>query len=95
MDKLKDMGIWIAGTSDKATQGLYDSDLKGPIALVMGSEGKGMRRLTEEKCDFLLTIPMEGVVPCLNVSVATGVYACMKSSDSEIALRYNFYYSLT
>ena len=63
----------IAGTSDKATQGLYDSELKGPFALVMGSEGKGMRRLTEEKCDFLLTIPMEGVVPCLNVSVATGV----------------------
>ena len=73
MDKLKDLGIWIAGTSDKATQGLYTSDLKGPIALVMGSEGKGMRRLTEEKCDFLLTIPMAGIVPCLNVSVATGV----------------------
>ena len=73
LDKLKSMGIWIAGTSDKATQGLYESELEGPIALVMGSEGKGMRRLTEEKCDFLLTIPMEGVVPCLNVSVATAV----------------------
>ena len=73
MEKLKKLGIWIAGTSDKAEQDLYSSDLKGPFALVMGSEGKGMRRLTEEKCDYLLTIPMQGVVPCLNVSVATGV----------------------
>jgi len=73
MEKLKKIGVWIAGTSDKADQDLYNSDLKGPVALVMGSEGKGMRRLTEEKCDFLLTIPMEGAVPCLNVSVATGV----------------------
>jgi 23S rRNA (guanosine2251-2'-O)-methyltransferase len=84
MDKLKGLGVWIAGTSDKATQGLYTSDLRGPIALVMGSEGKGMRRLTEEKCDYLLTIPMTGVVPCLNVSVATGV--CLYEIKRQRAL---------
>ncbi len=73
MDKLKDLDVWISGTSDKATKDLYESDFSGAVALVMGAEGKGMRRLTEEKCDHLITIPMVGQVPCLNVSVATGV----------------------
>lgn len=74
MDKLKKRGIWIAGTSDHlGTQNLYEADLSGPLALVMGSEAKGMRRLTMENCDFLLSIPMTGFVECLNVSVATGV----------------------
>ena len=54
-------------------QDLYGTDFTGPAALVMGAEGEGMRRLTEENCDFLLRIPMKGSVPCLNVSVATGV----------------------
>jgi len=66
-------GVWFMGTSDQATQSLYETDLKGPIAVVMGAEGKGMRRLTEELCDFLVTLPMAGSVECLNVSVATGV----------------------
>ena len=52
---------------------LYETDFTGPAALVMGAEGEGMRRLTEENCDFLLRIPMKGSIPCLNVSVATGV----------------------
>jgi 23S rRNA (guanosine2251-2'-O)-methyltransferase len=71
--QLRDAGIWIYGTSDEAEQGLYDSDLLGPIALVLGSEGKGMRRLTREHCDHLLSIPMAGQVESLNVSVAAGV----------------------
>ncbi len=71
---LKDLGIRIAGTSDhKGTQSLYKADLSGPLALVMGSEAKGMRELTMKKCDLLLEIPMAGFVECLNVSVATGV----------------------
>ncbi len=74
MKKLqKDHGIWLIGTSDKATQTLYDMDFKGPVGLVMGAEGPGLRRLTEENCDLLIGIPMAGKVDCLNVSVATGV----------------------
>jgi 23S rRNA (guanosine2251-2'-O)-methyltransferase len=73
MEKLKKLGIWIVGTADETTQSLYDLDLKGPIAIVVGAEGDGMRRLTGEHCDFLARIPMAGRVPCLNVSVATGV----------------------
>lgn len=74
MEKLKASGVWLVGTSDHATsKSLYDLDLRGPLALVMGAEEKGMRRLTEENCDFLAAIPMAGKVECLNVSVATGV----------------------
>lgn len=74
MKKLQnDHGIWLIGTSDKGTQTLYDMDLKGPVGIVMGAEGAGMRRLTEENCDHLIGIPMAGKVDCLNVSVATGV----------------------
>lgn len=73
---IKDMkkeSIWFVGTSDHGDRSVYDIDFKGGIALVMGAEGDGMRRLTEENCDFLVRIPMMGSVPCLNVSVATGV----------------------
>jgi 23S rRNA (guanosine2251-2'-O)-methyltransferase len=70
---LKDLGVWIFGTSDRADMDLYHADLAGPIALVMGAEGKGLRRLTSETCDLLVRIPMAGRVDCLNVSVATGV----------------------
>ncbi len=74
MEKLKAAGVWIVGTSDHAaSRSLYDLDLTGPLALVVGSEDKGMRRLTEENCDFLAALPMAGKVECLNVSVATGV----------------------
>lgn len=69
----KDYGIWLLGTSDKATKSLYEADLKGPLGIVMGAEGDGMRRLTEENCDILINLPMAGKVECLNVSVATGV----------------------
>jgi 23S rRNA (guanosine2251-2'-O)-methyltransferase len=70
---LKKRGIWLAGTSDEASDSLYATDLTGPLALVMGSEGSGLRRLTSELCDYLVRIPMAGQVESLNVSVATGV----------------------
>ena len=71
--ELKQQGIWVIGTAGEADQGLYDTDLTGPVALVMGAEGKGMRRLTREHCDLLVNLPMAGEVSSLNVSVATGV----------------------
>lgn len=70
---LKKRGIWLAGTSDEATDSLYATDLTGPLALVVGHEGSGLRRLTTEICDYLVRIPMAGQVESLNVSVATGV----------------------
>ena len=70
---LKDRGIWLYGTSDRAESDLYAQDLVGPMALVMGSEGEGIRRLTAETCDFLVAIPLAGAMTSLNVSVATGV----------------------
>ena len=65
--------IWIVGTAGEADAGIYESKLTGAIALVMGAEGDGMRRLTREHCDQLISIPMAGSVSSLNVSVATGV----------------------
>jgi tRNA G18 (ribose-2'-O)-methylase SpoU len=73
MEHLKKAGIWIVGTSDHADKLLYQLDLKGPLALVIGAEEKGMRRLTEENCDFLAKLPMAGRVECLNASVSAGV----------------------
>lgn len=73
MEQLKEAGLWFVGTSDRAGKTLYELDLRGPLALVLGAEEKGMRRLTEENCDFLAKLPMAGKVECLNVSVAAGV----------------------
>jgi 23S rRNA (guanosine2251-2'-O)-methyltransferase len=73
MEQLKEAGVWFVGTSDRAGKTLYELDLRGPLALVLGAEEKGMRRLTEENCDFLAKLPMAGKVECLNVSVAAGV----------------------
>lgn len=70
---LKDAGVWITGLAGDTDQSLYDIDLKGPVALVLGSEGDGMRHLTRETCDFVAKIPMPGNMESLNVSVATGV----------------------
>jgi 23S rRNA (guanosine2251-2'-O)-methyltransferase len=70
---LREAGVWLFGASDDAGQGLYAADLKGPIALVLGGEGSGLRRLTRELCDHMVAIPMAGAVESLNVSVATGV----------------------
>ena len=71
--QLQEHGIWLVGTDDEAAQDIYEQDLSGPLAVVMGSEGQGLRRLTKEKCDFLVSIPMAGAMSSLNVSVATGV----------------------
>ena len=73
MDQLKERGIWLIGTAGEAAGDLYGTDLKGPIGLVMGSEGTGLRRLTRERCDLLVRLPMAGTVESLNVSVAAGV----------------------
>ena len=70
---LQQAGVWVFGTSDTAVDSLYDHKYNGPVALVMGSEGSGLRRLTLEFCDHLLKLPMCGLVESLNVSVATGV----------------------
>ncbi|HUT42140.1 MAG TPA: 23S rRNA (guanosine(2251)-2'-O)-methyltransferase RlmB [Gammaproteobacteria bacterium] len=70
---LREAGIWLYGASDSAPQPLYDADLTGPLALVLGGEGSGLRRLTRELCDFELAVPMAGTVSSLNVSVAAGV----------------------
>jgi 23S rRNA (guanosine2251-2'-O)-methyltransferase len=73
MRELKERDIWLIGTTDDADKSLYEGDFAGPVGLVMGSEGEGMRRLTREHCDFLVSIPMLGSVESLNVSVASGV----------------------
>jgi 23S rRNA (guanosine2251-2'-O)-methyltransferase len=73
LNELKERDIRIIGTSDQATQSLYDLDLTGPVALVLGAEGAGMRQLTTKTCDELVRLPMAGAVESLNVSVASGI----------------------
>jgi 23S rRNA (guanosine2251-2'-O)-methyltransferase len=73
LNELKDFNIRVIGTSDDAELTLYDVDLSGPVAFVLGSEGDGMRQLTRKTCDQLVRIPMAGAVESLNVSVAAGV----------------------
>jgi 23S rRNA (guanosine2251-2'-O)-methyltransferase len=73
LDALKERQIWVVGLAGEAQQSLYEADLERALALVLGAEGTGMRRLTREKCDFLVRIPMMGQVESLNVSVAAGV----------------------
>lgn len=70
---LQEKGVWVVGTAGEATHDIYHSKLTGPLAIVMGAEGEGMRRLTRETCDDLIKIPMAGSVSSLNVSVATGI----------------------
>lgn len=70
---LQQQGLWLVGADETGISSLFSTDLKGPLALVMGSEGKGLRRLTRELCDVVVSIPMAGKVSSLNVSVATGV----------------------
>ena len=70
---LKDAGLWIVGADAEAPKLAHEIDLAGPIALVMGAEGAGLRQLTRETCDFLVRLPQQGSVESLNVSVATGM----------------------
>ena len=80
MDRLKEAGLWLVGAADEADADFYALDLSGRIGLVMGAEGSGLRRLTAEKCDHLVRLPMAGTVSCLNVSVAAGVclFECVR-----------------
>ena len=73
LNELKERNIWVIGTSGDADKTLYQMDLKGPVALVLGAEGDGMRQLTRKTCDELVSLPMKGAVESLNVSVASGV----------------------
>ncbi len=73
MKQLQEAGVWIVGLAGEAEASLYDIDLRGPIAIAMGSEGDGLRRLSREHCDYLAQIPMHSGMESLNVSVATGI----------------------
>ena len=73
MEHLKQAGVWIIGASGEVPETIHDQDLTGSCALVLGSEGSGMRRLTRESCDFMVSLPMAGAVSSLNVSVAAGI----------------------
>lgn len=73
LDMLKERGIWVVGTDGHASGTVFEADLNRPLALVLGAEGSGLRRLTRERCDFLVRIPMAGHVESLNVSVAAGI----------------------
>ncbi len=73
MEKLKEAGLWIAGADAGAKEGFYDTNLTGPLAIVIGNEGQGLSRLVRERCDFILSLPMVGQINSLNASVAAGV----------------------
>jgi len=77
---LRDLNVWVIGTDERAPTMIFDAGLTGAIALVMGGEGKGLRRLTRELCDTLVHLPMQGAVESLNVSVAAGIclYECVR-----------------
>ena len=73
LKELKDQGVWVFGTAAAGATDLYHADLKGPAAIVIGSEGEGMSRLVEENCDFLVSIPMKGGLNSLNASAAAAI----------------------
>jgi 23S rRNA (guanosine2251-2'-O)-methyltransferase len=87
LGELQDRGLRVIGTSDDAPHTLYDLDLSGPVALVLGAEGAGMRQLTRKTCDELVRIPMQGAVESLNVSVAAGVglFEAMRQRAAAVA----------
>lgn len=73
LDRLRQRGLWVVGAASEAEASCYDTDLRGPLIVVMGAEGRGLRRLTRETCDLLLRVPLAGAIDSLNVAVATGV----------------------
>jgi 23S rRNA (guanosine2251-2'-O)-methyltransferase len=85
LNELKERDIRVVGFAEDAGQTLFEADLRGPLALVLGAEGPGMRQLTRKTCDVLLRIPMAGAVESLNVSVAAGV--CLYEAARQRALR--------
>jgi 23S rRNA (guanosine2251-2'-O)-methyltransferase len=84
IDELKSAGLWIIGTEMESSKLYCEQDYKGPIAMVVGNEGKGMRRLVKEKCDFLVKIPMHGKIESLNASVA-GALVMFEAAKSRSA----------
>ncbi len=84
---MKQAGLWICGTAGDGEKSLFEADLTGPLALVMGSEGRGLRRLTRENCDFTVSLPMQGAVGSLNVSVAAGIalYEALRQRRDRLA----------
>jgi 23S rRNA (guanosine2251-2'-O)-methyltransferase len=70
---MKQQGIWVMGAAGEASQTVFQIELTGPLAFVVGAEGKGLRRLTREQCDVLVKLPMVGQVESLNLSVASGI----------------------
>lgn len=89
LEKLQQRGLWVVGTAGEAEVSIYDQDLTGPTILIMGAEGKGMRRLTREHCDYLVKLPMAGSVSSLNVSVATGVclFEALRQRNVKVAAK--------
>ena len=87
MSALKQTGLWLIGTAEKAEQGLFDADLCGSVAVVLGAEGQGLRRLTRERCDFVVSVPMCGEVDSLNVAVWAGVvlYEAVRQRRERLA----------
>jgi len=73
IEKLKEAGIWVAGAAGDAETSVYSANLKGPLAIVIGNEGRGLSRIVRESCDFLISLPMFGRINSLNASVAAGV----------------------
>lgn len=86
LESIKEQGLWIVGADAEAGQSLYDLDLSSGTALVLGGEGEGMRRLTRETCDYLVSLPMRGAVSSLNVAVAAGVclYECVRQRAARL-----------
>ena len=86
MKQLKQLGVWIFGASDQASLNYCEADYTSPVAIIVGSEGKGMRNLTTKNCDYLISIPMIGDIESLNVSVATGVllYEVVRQRTSNL-----------
>ncbi len=85
MRELKEAGVWLVGAAMEAEHDLFNAKLQGPIALVLGAEGSGLRRLTAETCDDLVRIPMLGSVESLNVSVASGMFLCEARRQRQLA----------
>lgn len=86
IDDLKEDGLWIAGADGEAEQTVYEADLTGPLAIVIGNEGKGLSRLVKQKCDFLIRLPMKGRIESLNASVAAGVilYEALRQRSGSV-----------
>lgn len=80
IEQLTDAGVWVVGADGAAEKSLFDADLTGPVAIVIGAEGEGLRRLTRDRCSSLVRVPMRGTVESLNVAVATGIclYECLR-----------------